>query len=75
MPNIPTLTARKLIKVLKKKGFVLHRIHGSHHIFMRQTDQTTVSVPAHAGHDLGRGLMIRILKDAGITREELPQLL
>ncbi len=70
MPNIPIISARKLIKVLKKKGYILHRIHGSHHIFIRKTDQTTISVPVHQGKDLGRGITLAILKDAHITIDE-----
>lgn len=70
MPNIPTVSARKLIKVLQKKGFVLHRVRGSHHVFIRKSDQLSISVPVHAGHDLGRGITHSILRDAEITPEE-----
>lgn len=75
MPKLPIVPARKLIKVLKKKGFTLHRIKGSHHTFIRNTDRLTVTVPVHPGHDLGRGLTITILKDAGISDEEFLKLL
>lgn len=74
MPNVPVVSARKLIKVLKKKGYILHRVKGSHHIFIRQEDQRTVSVPVHPGHDLGRGITISILKDANISLEEFIRL-
>jgi len=67
MPNIPVVSASKLIRVLKKKGFELHRIHGSHHIFIKIDEKITVSVPVHKGHDLGRGITLAILKDSGIT--------
>lgn len=75
MPNIPAIPARKLIKVLKKKGFILQRVHGSHHIFIRVSDKTTLSVPVHKGQDLGRGITLAILKDAQITPQEFQQLL
>ncbi|EKD87431.1 MAG: hypothetical protein ACD_36C00085G0006 [uncultured bacterium] len=71
MPKLPVVTAQKLIKVLKKKGFVLDRIHGSHHIFVRTRDRVTVSVPVHRSKDLGRGITRSILDDAHITLEEL----
>jgi len=32
MPRLPALTPEKVIKVLKKKGFVLDRL-GGHHIY------------------------------------------
>lgn len=75
MPKIPIVSARKLIKVLKKKGFTLHRIKGSHHTFIRMSDRITVTVPVHPGHDLGRGLTETILKDASISDEEFIKLL
>lgn len=75
MPKIPVVSARKLIKVLQKKGFKLHRTRGSHHVYIQSHNQITVSIPVHSGHDLGRGITLAILKDAQITIEEFQQLL
>lgn len=75
MPNIPTVSSLKLIKVLRKKGFSLNRIHGSHHIFVRYLDKRLVSIPVHKGKDLGRGITLSILRDAQITIEEFQKLL
>lgn len=75
MPNIPVISARKLIKVLKKKNFALHRIHGSHHIFVNLEEKLVVSVPIHKGRDLGRGITLAILKDAHISTEEFLKLI
>lgn len=75
MSNVPSLSARKFIKALKKRSFILHRVTGSHHIFIRKSDQRTVSVPVHAGYDLGRGLMLSLLKDANISLDEFLKLL
>ncbi len=75
MPKIPIVNGNKLIKVLKKKGFLLDRISGSHHIFIHPTQQITISVPVHKGKTLGKGITLAILKDAGITTEEFLKLL
>lgn len=75
MPRLPTVNAPKLIKVLKKTNFVLQRIHGSHHIFVRIEDKLTVSVPVHRGRDLGRGITLAILKDAKISPDDFVKLL
>jgi predicted RNA binding protein YcfA (HicA-like mRNA interferase family) len=32
--------------------------------------QATVTVPVHAGSGIGRGLAVRILKDAGFTVDD-----
>jgi len=34
MSKLPTLSARKVVKILKKKGFVLDRTKGSHRIYL-----------------------------------------
>lgn len=75
MPRIPIIKARKLVSILKNKGFVLHRITGSHHVFIRRKDRLTIVVPVHKGRDLGRGITLAILKDAQITAEEFLRLL
>lgn len=75
MPKIPIINGSKLIKVLKKSGFVLNRINGSHHILIHPEKQITISIPVHKGKTLGRGITLAILKDAGITTEKFLQLL
>lgn len=75
MPKLPVIKASELIKVLKKKKFMLQRVHGSHHIFVRVEDKLTVSVPIHRGRDLGRGITLAILKDAKISPDEFVKLL
>ena len=52
---------RDLIKLLKKNGWQLDRINGSHHIFRKEG--MTVSVPVHE-KDVPTGLLHQILKDA-----------
>ncbi len=54
---------KDLIKLLKKNGWKLDRINGSHHIFRKE--HTNVSVPVH-GKDVPTSLLHQILKDAGL---------
>lgn len=75
MPRIPTISSRKLIKVLKKDGFVQDHIQGSHYIFYHPKKNITVSVPVHKGRDLGRGITQAILKDAKISTKDFLKLL
>lgn len=74
MPNIPATSGQKLIKVLIKKGFLLNRISGSHHILVNTDRQITISVPVHKGKTLGKGITLAIIKDAQITVEEFLKL-
>lgn len=70
MPRIPTLSAQKLIKILKKDGFIHDHTQGSHYIFYHPQKKITVSVPVHKGRDLGRGITKAILTYAKISEKE-----
>ncbi|WP_457555941.1 type II toxin-antitoxin system HicA family toxin [Candidatus Pyrohabitans sp.] len=74
MPKLPSLTPPKIIKVLKKKGFVLDRTKGSHHLYYNPKTKRRVVVPFHK-RDLPKGTLLEILKQAGISKEELMELL
>ena len=74
MPKLPSLTPQKLITVLEKKGFVLDRIKGSHHVYYHPETKRRVVVPLHK-RDLPKGTLLEILKQADMTKEELRDLL
>ncbi|HID28209.1 MAG TPA: addiction module toxin, HicA family [Methanosarcinales archaeon] len=74
MPKLPSLTPQKIIKVLEKKGFVLDRIKGSHHIYYHPEMKRRVVVLLHK-RDLPKGTLLEILKQAGISKKELRDLL
>jgi predicted RNA binding protein YcfA (HicA-like mRNA interferase family) len=67
---MPQITARELIAFLKKEGFVEDRQSGSHLTLWNSKSNISVTVPIHTGCDIGRGLAIRILKDAGFQFED-----
>ena len=70
MTRMPAVTARELVRFLKKNGFVEDRQSGSHLMLWNDDQKKTVTVPVHTGCDLGRGLAIRILKEAGFSIED-----
>ena len=74
MPKLPALTARKVIKILEKKGFVLDRVKGSHHIYYNPETKKRVVVPIHK-KELPKGTLMEILRQAGIGKEELDRIL
>ena len=74
MPKLPSLTPEKIIKALKRKGFVLDRVKGSHHIYYNLETKKRVVVPLHK-KDLPKGTLLEILRQAGIDKEELQKLL
>lgn len=54
---------KDLVALLKREGWVLVRISGSHYVF--QKNGKTVVVPVH-GKDLPTGLLHAILKETGL---------
>lgn len=75
MPKLPSLSPLKIIAILEKNGFVLRRVTGSHYIFAHPETKRRVTVPYHSNQEVARGTLIQILEDAGISREELQDLL
>lgn len=59
------LTARQVIKILRKHGWKLDRVRGSHHVFIKEGIKRPVVVPLHGNTDLGK-FADDILKEAGI---------
>jgi predicted RNA binding protein YcfA (HicA-like mRNA interferase family) len=60
-----------LIKLLELKGFLLKRITGSHHIFFHPELKKTIVVPVHGKKDIPQGTFLSIIKQAGISKEEI----
>ncbi len=72
MPKLPSLTPVKVIKILERKGFHLDRSKGSHRIYFNPVTKRRVVVPFHR-KDLPKGTLLEILKQAGISREEIDE--
>jgi predicted RNA binding protein YcfA (HicA-like mRNA interferase family) len=70
MARMPQVSARELVRFLKSQGFAEDRRSGSHLTLRQVSRQVTVTVPLHTGSDIGRGLAVRILKDAGFTVDD-----
>ena len=69
MPRLPRLRGREVIAALRRAGFSVLRVKGSHH-FLQHADGRRTVVPVHAGETLGPGLLSKILKDADMEVEE-----
>ena len=70
MPRLPQLTARELVSFLKSQGFVEEGQRGSHLTLWHEARGLAATIPVHTGADLGRGLVVRILKDAGFSVDD-----
>ncbi|MEK9184009.1 MAG: type II toxin-antitoxin system HicA family toxin [Patescibacteria group bacterium] len=75
MSRIPSLTAVKIIRALKKVGFVEDRQKGSHLILINPKIKARTIVPVHAGKTVRKSLVHTIIDDAKLTVEEFIKLL
>jgi len=66
----PKLTGKELIKILKKHGFEVSRIRGSHH-FLKHSDGRATVVPVHRGESVGPGLLNKISKDSEVEIKDM----
>ena len=69
MPRLPRLRGREVIASLRRAGFVVSRIRGSHR-FLQHPDGRRTVVPVHSGEVIGPGLLNKILKDVEMEVEE-----
>ena len=74
MFKLPIISSKKLIQILKALGFQLDHTTGSHFIFYNPKTKKRAVIPYHT-KDLPRGTIMSILREAGINRKELGDLL
>jgi predicted RNA binding protein YcfA (HicA-like mRNA interferase family) len=71
LSRLPLLSWREVVKVLAKAGFQVARQKGSHLILIK--DEYVVPVPKHK--EIKKGLLMEIIAEAGLTKEEFLKLL
>jgi predicted RNA binding protein YcfA (HicA-like mRNA interferase family) len=71
---LPAVTGAELVRALQGAGFNLTTIRGSHHR-LRHPDGRATTVPVHAGKDVPKGTLRSVLRDTGLSAEDLRQFL
>jgi predicted RNA binding protein YcfA (HicA-like mRNA interferase family) len=74
MAKLPSPTGKELIAALEKIGFEIVRQKGSH-VRLKHEDDRVVTIPVHARKTIGNGLLLKVLKDADLTKDDLISLL
>lgn len=65
------VSGRDLARAAERQGWVLLRVHGSHHIYAKEGSIVRLTVPMHENHPLRVGLLQHVMKMAGLTEEDL----
>ncbi|MGB9903556.1 MAG: type II toxin-antitoxin system HicA family toxin [Desulfotomaculales bacterium] len=74
MTKLSALKAKEVISALEKLGFQVDHVTGSHYI-LRHPDGRRAVVPYHGNRDVKQGVLLSIIRQAGITPEELKKLI
>jgi predicted RNA binding protein YcfA (HicA-like mRNA interferase family) len=70
MGRMAQLVAARLVRALGRLGWVVDRQSGSH-IVLVKPGRTPVTVPLHRGKTLKQGTARAILRQTGVSEEEL----
>ena len=66
-----SISGKKLCKIVEKKGWILRKITGSHHIYTKTGVDKILSIPVHKNQDLKIGTLKALMKIADLTEEDL----
>jgi predicted RNA binding protein YcfA (HicA-like mRNA interferase family) len=69
-PRLRRLAASELLRLLRAHGFEVVDQRGSH-VHLKNRRGVRLTVPAHAGRTIGPGLLLAILRQAGIDPADL----
>ena len=70
MTRMPQTTSQEIVKFLLDHEYELVRQTGSHLTLRSRTMRQSITIPVHRGCEIGRGLAVRIIKDAGFSVDE-----
>jgi predicted RNA binding protein YcfA (HicA-like mRNA interferase family) len=68
---VKIISGKRMCRVLEKHGWTLARINGSHFIFRDAAMGRRTVVPVHKNEDLKPGTQRGIMRDAGLTDNDL----
>lgn len=72
--KLPRLSGKEVIKALSRAGFTAVRQRGSHVILVKETPERKRSTVVPLHKEVDKGTLLEILRQAGITREQLMEL-
>ena len=65
------VSGKEFIRLVQKRGWMLKRISGSHHVFIKEGRQERIVIPVHGNKPLKIGLLKHQMKIAGLTEADL----
>ena len=75
MPKLPSVSGERVIRALKRAGFVELRQKGSHVSLEKRTGDKVLKTVVPTDSELAKGTLSDILKQSNLTLEEFLELL
>ena len=75
MTKMPVLSGRDIAKILSKIGYEHIRTRGSHMIMIKQTEKEKKMIPVPNHKELAKGTLKAIMNQAGLTLDDLLNLI
>ncbi|AFY62506.1 type II toxin-antitoxin system HicA family toxin [Synechococcus sp. PCC 6312] len=66
-----SVSGKRLCKIVEKRGWILQRVTGSHHIYENPQTLQIISIPVHRNQDLKIGTLRSLMKIANLTEDDL----
>jgi predicted RNA binding protein YcfA (HicA-like mRNA interferase family) len=66
-----SVSGRDFARVIERRGWILLRVSGSHHIYGKTGSTVRLSVPIHGNRPLKTGLLRHLAKLADISDAEI----
>jgi len=68
---VKSISGKDFAKLLQRNGWELKRVNGSHHIYVKEGSSKRISVPIHGKKPLKIGLLMHLVKTAGIDEDDV----
>ncbi|MGR3278011.1 type II toxin-antitoxin system HicA family toxin [Acaryochloris marina NIES-2412] len=66
-----SVSGKRFCKIVERKGWILKRVTGSHHIYANADVDGILSIPVHKNRDLKIGTLKALMKIAQLSEEDL----
>ena len=65
------VSGKELARVIQKRGWVLSRVNGSHHVFSKEGQRERIVIPIPGNQPLKIGLLKTLMKVAELDESDL----
>lgn len=65
------VSGREFAQIIQRRGWILARVHGSHHVFTMPGRRERIVIPIHGNQPLKKGLLLSLMKISGLQEDDL----